>query len=33
MAEIFYSADADLARLQGLTVAVIGYGIQVVPTH
>jgi ketol-acid reductoisomerase len=28
MAEIFYGADADLARLQGLTVAVIGYGIQ-----
>lgn len=28
MAEIFYSADADLARRQGLTVAVIGHGIQ-----
>ena len=28
MAKIFYGADADLARLQGLTVAVIGYGIQ-----
>ena len=28
IAEILYGADADLARLQGLTVAVIGYGIQ-----
>ena len=28
MAEIFYGADADLARLQGRTVAMIGYGIQ-----
>ena len=28
MAEIFYDADADLARLQGRTIAVIGYGIQ-----
>ena len=28
MAEIFYDTDADLARLQGRTVAVIGDGIQ-----
>ena len=28
IAEILYGADADLARLQGLRVAVIGYGIQ-----
>ena len=28
MAEIFYDTDADLARLQGRTVAVIGYGVQ-----
>ena len=28
MAEIFYDTDADLARLQGRTVAVIGYDIQ-----
>jgi ketol-acid reductoisomerase len=28
MAEIFYDADADLTRLEGQTVAVIGYGIQ-----
>jgi ketol-acid reductoisomerase len=33
MAEIPYGADTDLARLQALTVAAIGYGIQVVPTH
>jgi len=26
--EIFYDADADLGRLDGRTVAVIGYGIQ-----
>ena len=31
MAEIFYDTDADLARLQGRTVAVIGYGSRVVP--
>ena len=29
MDEIFYDADADLARLQGRTVAVLGYGTQV----
>ena len=28
MVEIFYDADADLARLQGRTVAVLGYGTQ-----
>lgn len=28
VADIFYDADADLRRLEGRTVAVIGYGIQ-----
>ncbi len=28
MADIFYDDDADLHRLQGRTVAVVGYGIQ-----
>ena len=28
MAEIFYDVDADLGRLEGRAVAVIGYGNQ-----
>ncbi|MCA1739736.1 MAG: ketol-acid reductoisomerase, partial [Actinobacteria bacterium] len=28
MTDIFYDADADLGRLHGRTVAMIGYGIQ-----
>jgi len=32
MAKIYYDQDADVSRLKGRTVAVIGYGSQGTPT-